>query len=180
MSGHFSAPLTHLDWIDGEKYRIDTGFRYYLTDNENGEFVDVPDGFVTNFASIPSVLRAIYSPTDKTYAQIAVVHDKLFLAPVIRLRLSARPCAFEETPDIFLDGTRVLGASLFKQRTMYRSLQWFSRGPWNDYREADRAFTLAGSASPAALKKFELAQVLPRIDLESLTSSRIDLRGVVA
>src|SRR5258706_73659 len=91
VSGHFSAPLGRFDWIDGVDWRLVDGFRYYLTPDEGGEFVEVPAGFVTNFASVPRVLQNLCPPTGKS-AQIAVVHDKLFPAPVIRTPASARPC----------------------------------------------------------------------------------------
>lgn len=140
MSGHFSAPLGSFHWIDGISWRLLDGFRYYLTPDEAGEFVDVPAGFVTNFASIPRVFQNLF-PTTGKYAQIAVVHDKLFLAPVIRTAHGARPCTFQETPRIFVDGAQVLGVSWLVRRTMYRLLQAFSRPQWDHYRALDRVLT---------------------------------------
>jgi hypothetical protein len=163
MSGHFSAPLDSFVWIDGVRWQLVTGFRYYLTDNEAGEFVDVPGGFTTNFASIPRSLRAIFSPTDKDYAQIAIVHDKLFLAPVIRTAHSARPCLFEETPGIFLHGSETLGAGWVKRRVKYRMLQGFSRGAWDAYREQDKIPAPHVALTPRELARFEARAVEDRL-----------------
>lgn len=160
MSGHFSAPLGRFDWIDGSNWRLVDGFRYYLTPDEGdaGDFVDVPAGFVTNFASIPRVLQNL-CPTTGKYAQIAVVHDKLFLAPVIRTPASARPCTRAEANRIFLAGAEVLGVSWVVRRVMYRALQLGSGAAWDRYRAADRAI-----GSTTTLQQFETATVAARID----------------
>jgi hypothetical protein len=138
MVGHFSAPLIDADpgWLDGERFVIRRGFRYYLTDNEAGEFVDVPANFVTNFASTPRLLWNLFPPTG-SYAQAAVVHDKLFLAPVVRTAHGARPCPFAETPGIFLSAAEACGTGWFARRIMYRMLQAFSRPSWDQYRAND-------------------------------------------
>ena len=138
--GHFSRPLGRFEWIDGTHWRILDGFRYYLTEDEGpaGEFVDVPDGFVTNFASIPRPLWALFPPTGRTYAQISCVHDKLFTAPVSRSAHSARPCRFRETAHIYVDGAKAAGAAWLVRRTMFRMLQLFSHPSWEAYRAQDR------------------------------------------
>jgi hypothetical protein len=151
-----------LEWIDGEHYIIVKGFRYYLTgwEGAGAEFVDVPDRFTTNFASTPRFVWPIFPPTGK-YAQIAVVHDKLFLAPVIRSALSARPSTREEANSIFLDGSEVLGVSWFARKVMYRMLQAFSGPEWERYRAMDRMIEL--SPTPVQLKQFEAATVAERV-----------------
>jgi hypothetical protein len=160
--GHFSNPIGLLGWIDGEKYRINNGFRFYLTHDEQGEFVDVPDGFVTNFASTPRLLWPFLPPTGG-YAQIAVVHDKLFLAPVIRTPLSARASNREEANEIFLDGSEVLGVSWFVRKLMFRMLQAFSGAAWDGYRAADRNPDIVTVATPIKLREFEAAKVRERM-----------------
>lgn len=156
MSGHFSAPLGSFHWIDGVNWRLLDGFRYYLTADEGGEFVDVPAGFVTNFASIPRVLQNL-CPTTGKYAQIAVVHDKLFLAPVIRTPASARPCTRGQANRIFLEGAQVLGVSWLVRRVMYRALQLGSGAAWQAYRAADRTV-----GSTTTLLQFETLKVAER------------------
>jgi len=138
MSGHFSATLVdNVDWIDGFDFRMRRGFRYYLTADEGGEFVDVPAGFVTNFASTPRLTWPILPPTGR-YSQVAATHDKLFRAPVIRSAHSARPCTLGEANRIFVNGSKVLGVSWPVRRLMFRMLQAFSGAAWNRYRAADR------------------------------------------
>ena len=158
MVGHFSAPLIDADpgWIDGERFVIRRGFRFYLTHNEAGEFVDVPDGFVTNFASTPRIVWPLFPPTG-SYAQAAIVHDKVFLANVIRTATGARPCAFEETPHLFLDAAEACGTSWLTRRIMYRMLQAFSRPAWDQYRAED-----ARVGSTATLLQLEALKVAER------------------
>jgi hypothetical protein len=160
---HFSAPLHRLEWIDGRTYIVVDGFRFYLTGDEAGEFVDVPDGFVTNFASTPPVVWPIFPPTG-SYAQAAVVHDKLFLAPVIRSARSARPCAFGETAPIFLAASEACGTSWVTRRVMYRMLQAFSHPEWEKYRAKDRLVMggVGPVALPGELTRFEVDAVALR------------------
>ena len=140
---HFSRPLADADpgWIDGERWVIRHGFRFYLTGDEAGEFVDVPDGFVTNFASTPRIAWFAFPPTG-SYAQAAVVHDKLFLAPVVRSAHSARPCPVSETPRIFASAAEACGTSWLTRRVMFRMLQAFSHPSWEQYRAKDAQINL--------------------------------------
>ena len=52
-------------------------FRYYVGKIGSSDFVDVPKGFETDFASIPIGLRNIL-PKDGPYTQAAVLHDWLY------------------------------------------------------------------------------------------------------
>lgn len=156
MVGHFSAPLGRFAWMGGERWRVLDGFRFYLTDNEAGEFVDVPDGFVTNFASTPRIVWPLFPPAG-SYAPAAIVHDKLFLAPIVRTAHGARPCPFEETPHLFLAAAEACGTSWLTRRIMYRMLQAFSRPSWDVYRAED-----ARVGSTATLLQFEAVKVAER------------------
>jgi len=165
--GHFNRTLVdNVAWIDGLEFRIQRGYRYYLTADEGpfGEFIDIPDGFLTNFASTPRIAWAVFPPTG-SYAQAAGGHDKLFLAPVIRTLHSARPCRFEETPGLFRDMAKACGTSRIVRGAMYVFLQLGSRPAWDKYRAHDR---LVGStttlewASPTALVAFEANAVAER------------------
>jgi hypothetical protein len=91
----------------------------------------------------------------------------LFLAPVIRTRASARPCAFSETPQIFVDGAEVLGVSWLVRRTIFRMLQAFSYPAWEQYRSHDRLVdsdisTPYPGAATVELEEFEREAVALR------------------
>lgn len=63
------------------KFLLVEDFKYVFpwTSEEDGmvQFVRIPRGFVTNFASVPSILRAFISPIDPDILIAAVVHDYL-------------------------------------------------------------------------------------------------------
>lgn len=163
ITGHFSNPIGLLEDIDGVRYRIIKGFRYYLTADEQGEFVDVPDGFITNFASVPRAFWSLFPPTGK-YRQIAAAHDKIFLAPIIRTPMSARPCTLPEANRIFLEGCEVLGVSWLARTIMYRMLLLGSQKSWDEYRAADRKQGQGlALLTPNKLRQFEMRKVFDRM-----------------
>lgn len=60
--------------------------RRFVYTMHSGERLIVPMGFVTDFASIPGMLRGVLSPTGP-YAAAAVVHDYLYRVPNGRSRV---------------------------------------------------------------------------------------------
>jgi Protein of unknown function (DUF1353) len=60
------------DWIDGENWRIAREYVY-----RGPQTVIVPVGFITDFASIPKVLRNIL-PATGPYGPAAVLHDYMY------------------------------------------------------------------------------------------------------
>jgi len=75
MAG-FLDPLM-LEYIDGRFYKVTAPFTYHVGAPEGTTVVEVPAGFITDFASIPRILWSWIPPTG-WYGKIAVIHDKLY------------------------------------------------------------------------------------------------------
>lgn len=149
MAG-FLSPL-RIEEIEGSDrcFRLLEPCPYYLGTPDGSEWVDVPAGFVTDFGSIPQMFWGIpgLSPNGH-YRRAYAVHDKLFVAPIIRTPASIRPCSFTEANAILREAMGVLDAVLLGNiftragRTMTRALVWsqvqlWGRFVWNKYRARD-------------------------------------------
>jgi|SRR3990167_2545512 len=115
----FTEPLT-VTKITGGKWRVARAFRYYVGAEGSNDFIDVPEGYETDFASVPRGLWNILPP-DGTYSQAAVLHDFLY-----GKRLRPR----KECDKIFLEAMKVLKVSWWKRRLMYRAVRIFGGLAW--------------------------------------------------
>jgi hypothetical protein len=70
----FENELVVTPLSDGRRWRITQAF-HYTTDA--GMIIEVPEGEVTDFASIPRFLWPVLPPTG-TYTRAAVIHDHLY------------------------------------------------------------------------------------------------------
>ena len=92
-------------------------FRYYL-DEKN--FIEVPKGFITDFASIPRVFWSFFHPIGR-YAKAAVIHDWLYFEGIF---------SRSKSDDIFYDGMKVLGVSWWKRFLIYQAVRYFGWWSW--------------------------------------------------
>lgn len=107
-------------------------FRYYLSDDLEGPYIEVKAGFRTDLASIPKAFRGWVSP-DGPHAQAAVVHDWLYI-------IQDRPR--KECDVIFKAAMKVIGVAKVKIKAMYRAVR---AGGWVGWRRVQkRKAQLAG------------------------------------
>jgi hypothetical protein len=111
-----SAFLTDLDVrVIVQGYRLLSPLEYYS--ETLGEVITVPDGFVTDFASIPRPGRILISGHGHD-RWAAVVHDYLYHTRFDRKKADA----------VFLEALEVSGVNVIKRRIMYRAVRtggWF-------------------------------------------------------
>ena len=88
----------------------------------NGEFIYVPQGFETDFASVPRPFRFIVPKSGK-YNQAAVVHDFVYIH-------LTHIYTKEQADLMFLEGMKELGVNKFKRYIMYYSVKLFGKGNW--------------------------------------------------
>lgn len=112
----FKMPLL-LEYLDGGSYKLIGEFDYH-TDVWPLTVVKVPEGFETDFASIPRIFWNILPPTGR-YGKAAVVHDFLYRTPGQATK--------SEADDVFLEAMTALGVGFFTRQTMYRGVQVFGR-----------------------------------------------------
>lgn len=139
MNG-FLTPLhvQHLD--DGKSWRVLEPFEYHLGRADGEDYVRVPVGFITDFASIPRPLWSAWPPTG-AYGKAAVIHDALYQMPFVQqLGGGLREVERRETDRIFLEGMIVIGVGWFTRRALYTGVRLGGWRPWNRYyalRKAD-------------------------------------------
>lgn len=104
--GTFDLPLD-LRYVDGRNYELIDPFTYRHALGE----IDVPAGFVTDFASIPRALWVVLPPTGG-YGKAAVVHDAIYRTPSL-------PFTRGQADGIFRDAMADLGVGWFTRQTMW-------------------------------------------------------------
>ena len=111
--------LTDLDVrVVPRGYRLLTQLRYIsLVGGEH--LITVPDGFVTDFASIPRAFRWMITGHGKD-RWAAVVHDWLYAEKYDR----------KKADEIFYEALLISGVNKIKARTMYRAVR---TGGWMFY-----------------------------------------------
>jgi len=125
---------------DDERWILLEPCVYYLKSLQGDEWVEVGEGFITDFGSIPRLLWNLpgLSPFGK-YRRAYVVHDKLFIAPVVRTKTSVRVIDFTEANDILIEAMQVLGAGWFLRKVIWLGVRFGGKVVWNRYREAENA-----------------------------------------
>lgn len=112
---------------DGKKYLLLDDFKYHVGSDNSNEIIVVPNGFVTDFASVPRFAWSIVPPTGKI-KPAALVHDYLYskrgkYAP--NQRYTRKKC-----DKIFLEIMNVVGMNWFERHTAYRAVRMFGWIPW--------------------------------------------------
>jgi hypothetical protein len=69
----FTDPLT-VTKIGARTWRVERAFTYFIGTENSDNFIVVPNGFETDFASVPRFFWRILPP-DGEYTQAAVLHD---------------------------------------------------------------------------------------------------------
>lgn len=118
--------------VDGKRWRVEKGFVYYLDDQkmELGGYVKVPEGFMTDFASVPRLFWNIIPPWG-VYGKATVVHDFLYCFKTYTDPYGMTRKATKEFADItFYNAMGVLGVKGWKRKTMYFAVKWFGGKSW--------------------------------------------------
>lgn len=117
-----------LRWINGRDWTVLSEFDYHTPD---GYYVQVPAGFVTDFASIPRVLWNILPPTGP-YGKAAVLHDFMYRTGLWTPFGPA--CNRGEADGVLRDGMKDLGVGRRDRWAVYAGVRaggWIS---WRRYR----------------------------------------------
>ena len=116
----FTTPLIVSPRPDGRKWRLFKEFTYHIGSEYSNDYVHVPTGFITDFASVPWVLWA-WLPSWGKYGKAAVVHDYLY-------QTSQR--SRKEADDIFYEAMLVGGTKRWKAKLMYYGVRFFAWLAW--------------------------------------------------
>lgn len=83
--------------------------------------ITVPEGFLTDFASIPRLLWNLLPPTEPDYSAAALVHDYLY---------ESHEADFRTANTIFYEAMRVQGTGRVKAWCMWAAVSLFGRGAY--------------------------------------------------
>lgn len=100
----------------GSKWILRKPFSFYYQNDSTKIEVEVPEGFITDFASTPRLLYPIFPPIGK-YNKAAMVHDFLYNKNC-PLKLTRKQC-----DQFFLQGMEVLEVPKWKRIAMYLAVR---------------------------------------------------------
>jgi len=108
--------------VSSKSWELVSEFIYYFDEERKHFAVKVPEGFCTDFASIPKFLWSILPPIGR-HTKAAVLHDFLYSTrcPLFFSRtFYRRDCDLE-----FLNAMKVLGVSKWRRTAMYLGVRLF-------------------------------------------------------
>ena len=103
-------------------YRLLEPFSYEIGQEGSKLVIEVPEGFITDFASVPRFLWSIVPPNGR-HGKAAVVHDYLY----------RKESGFSKwlAESIFYDAMEVLNVTWWKRKVMYWSVRIFGGLAYN-------------------------------------------------
>ena len=123
----FTSPLIVSLLDNGKYWKLEKMFNYNVGDKYSSEVIEVPEGFLTDFASIPQIFWSILPPVDR-WGKSAVIHDYLYKKQIYSRKRS---------DEIFLEGMEVLKVSFIKRKIIYYTVRLFGKFTWNKYKNSD-------------------------------------------
>lgn len=120
----FTDPLV-VEKISARLWKTHRPLTYYVGQIEDNDVIVVPEGFITDFASVPQ-FAWIMIPPDGEYTAAAVVHDYLY---------STQTRTRKQSDDIFLEAMEVLKVVFWKRILMYWAVRLFAWIAWNKHKE---------------------------------------------
>lgn len=124
----FTTDLKLQPLDDGKTFKLLELFRYRIGGMDSLDIITIPEGFETDFASVPQILWSVIPPWGK-YGKAAVLHDYLYKSGI-----------FERgrCDDIFLEAMEVLDVSWIKRKIIYRGVRMGGWIAWNSHRKNDK------------------------------------------
>lgn len=120
----FTTPLKVEVVDNGKAFKLLEGFIYYR-ENDKNDIIEVPAGFVTDFASVPRVFWSMLPPQGagkkQDYAKAATLHDYLW-DKTCKINFTRK-----EADDIFLEAMTAVKVSKFVRYLLYYCVRWFGK-----------------------------------------------------
>ena len=120
----FTKPLI-VKYLDGHWWELVEGFEYQDEDN----IIKVPQGFLTDFASIPRIFWSIVGSPSGKYGKAAVIHDWLYATHTTTRRKADK---------IFREAMKVLKVKWWKRRLIWIAIRAFGRKAWNKHKKKEK------------------------------------------
>ena len=105
-------------------FRLGEDLRY----TRDGELIfTIPEGLITDFASIPKIFRSIVSK-DGPHKPCAILHDYLYFTGEVSKKRADR---------YFLESMKEEKVFWLKRKAMYYAVKFGGFSAWNDHRDND-------------------------------------------
>ena len=111
---------------DGKRWVIKSDFGYDVGEEGSGETINVPVGFITDFASVPRLLWWLFPKWGK-YGNAAIIHDYLYWQ---------QKYTRKRADEIFLEGMGVLNVNKYVKCALYYAVRWFGCCAWASNKKA--------------------------------------------
>lgn len=112
----FCDDKVRVEYIDGNTWLLLEDFGYTSAFKEVGK-ITVPEGFVTDFNSVPWFFWRVFPKTK--YGAAAVVHDFLCKFGTTGVGEIDRKVSRKQADQVFEEFLKLLGASWWRRKTMY-------------------------------------------------------------
>lgn len=106
--------------------RLLSPVEYRVGHADSGEIIVVPEGFETDFASIPWGLWNLFPPLGP-YARPAIVHDYLY---DVGGQVPGRCYTRKQADHIFREAMEVVGIPEWRRQVMYRAVRLGGASGW--------------------------------------------------
>lgn len=116
----FTEILTVSPLGDGRTWFLREDFGYDVGCEGSGQSIEVPAGFLTDFASVPRLLWWLF-PTWGRYGNAAVIHDFCYWEQTLSRR---------RADQVFLEAMKVLGVGWGTRGALYAGVRLFGWLPW--------------------------------------------------
>ena len=127
-----AIPLT-VTQVSPTQWRIEREVTFHVGSPDSSDIIIVPDGFITDFASVPWPASMLI-PLSGRHNMAAVVHDFLYsLLGEVKSPNNMKKRSRAQCDAIFLEALRACGCNWIKSQIMYRAVRTFGFLPWNDH-----------------------------------------------
>ena len=140
--GEFTNSLK-TEWLDNGKWRVTESFRFYSGEPGSSIFVEVPEGFITDLASVPRALRWMVPKVGKD-SMASILHDRLYLTGA--MSASAVVDGVEHVSDsaisrsmadgMYHQAMKALKVGRWRRKALYHAVSVFGWIRWNELRKA--------------------------------------------
>ncbi len=113
---------------DGKRWVLRKEFSYDVGEENSGETIKVPIGFITDFASVPRMFWWLYPKWGK-YGNAAVIHDYLYWEQLEKYPRN-------RADEIFLEAMNVLDVKESTANRLYWAVKNFAKGAWKNNTKA--------------------------------------------
>lgn len=110
--------------LNGDYYFLHEAFTYFLYENSLDSWVRVPEGFLTDGATVPRAFWGFVPPTGK-HGQAAILHDYLCEYLTISVNGVDTKISRKDADVIFKEALILLGVSKFKASLMYSAVSLY-------------------------------------------------------